>query len=165
MDPSPLWDETLARIVPPPDEIPPYQRVDVEFVDANQRPSDDHYDRYAYLVKLYRGRNYEPARIRDECPFVMRDVLFNSLLVQADRDLAEISRVVGADPEPFENWADRTAAGLASLWDDAEATYFDFDVRSGTHIRARTGAGVSPLYAGLPSGDRIGEVLRELERC
>ncbi len=93
---------------PSPDEIPPYERVDVEFVDANERPTDDHYDRYAYLVKLYRDRNYEPERIRDDCPFVVRDVLFNSLLVQANRDLAEISRVVGADPEPFETWADRT---------------------------------------------------------
>jgi glycogen debranching enzyme len=165
MDNSPLWDDALARISPPPDAIPSYQRVDVEFVDANQRPTNDHYDRYAYLVKLYRDRNYEPARIRDDCPFVVRDVLFNSLLVQANRDLAEISRVVGADPGPFETWADRTAAGLASLWDDAEATYFDFDVRAGTHIRARTGTSVSPLYAGVPSGDHVALLLEELGRC
>jgi hypothetical protein len=131
MDNSPLWDDALAQISPPPEAIPLYERVDVEFVDANQRPTNDHYDRYAYLVKLYRDWNYEPERIRDECPFVVRDVLFNSLLVQANRDLAEISRVVGADPEPFEAWADRTAAGLAVLWDEADATYFDVDVRAG----------------------------------
>jgi glycogen debranching enzyme len=165
MDNSPLWDDALARISPPPDAMPSYQRVDVEFVDANQRPTNDHYDRYAYLVKLYRDRHYDPERIRDDCPFVVRDVLFNSLLVQANRDLAEISRAIGADPEPFETWADRTAAGLASLWDDAEATYFDFDVRSGAHIRVRTGTSVSPLYAGVPSGDRVARLIEELERC
>src|SRR5215217_6870047 len=54
MDNSPLWDTALERITLPPEAIPEYQRVDVEFVDAAQRPTNDHYDRYAYLVKLYR---------------------------------------------------------------------------------------------------------------
>ena len=107
-----------------------------------------------------RDRGLRPRTRSATTPFAVRSVLFNSLLVQADRDLAEISRVVGADPGPFEAWADRTAAGLTSLWDDAEATYFDFDVRAGTHIRARTGTGVSPLYAGVPSGDRVAQLRR-----
>ena len=165
MDNSPLWDAALARISPPPDAIPEYQRVDVEFVDASQRPTDDHYDRYAYLVKLYRDRGYDPARIRDDCPFVVRDVLFNSLLVQADRDLAEISRVVGADAAPFEAWADQTAAGLeAALWDEDEAIYLDYDVRAETRIPARTGAGFSPLFARVPRGERLSRLVESLRR-
>src|SRR5215216_6711916 len=59
MDNSPLWDAALARISPPSDAIPDYQRVDVEFVDASERPSDADYDRYAYLVKLYRDWAYD----------------------------------------------------------------------------------------------------------
>jgi glycogen debranching enzyme len=166
MDNSPLWDDALARITPPQGAIPPYERVDVEFVDAAQRPTDDHYDRYAYLVKLYRDWGYEPGRIREGCPFVVRDVLFNSLLVQANRDLAEICRVVEADPEPFETWADQTAAGLeAALWDEDEATYFDYDVRAGTLIRSRTGAGFSPLYAGIPNGERVHRLIERLRGC
>jgi hypothetical protein len=166
MDNSPLWDAVLARISPPPDAIPQYQRVDVELVDASQRPTNDHYDRYAYLVKLYRDRGYDPDRIRDDCPFVVRDVLFNSLLVQAERDLAEISRVVGADPEPFEARADQTAASLeAALWDDDESIYLDYDVREERLIPARTGAGFSPLYACVPSGERVPRLLEGLRRC
>jgi glycogen debranching enzyme len=166
MDNSPLWDAALARISPSPESIPSYQRVDVEFVDATQRPTDEHYDRYAYLVKLYRDRGYDAERIREECPFVVRDVLFNSLLVQADRDLAEISRVVGADPEPFEAWADQTAAGLESaLWDEDEAIYLDYDIRAETLIPARTGAGFAPLYAGVPSGERVPRLIEGLQRC
>jgi hypothetical protein len=166
MDNSPLWDDALTRISPPPGAIPTYERVDVEFVDAAQRPTNDHYDRYAYLVKLYRDSAYDPGRIREECPFVVRDVLFNSLLVQSNRDLAEISRVVGADPEPFETWAEWTAAGLdAALWDESEATYFDHDVRAGALIRARTGAGFSPLYAGIPSAGRAQRLSERLRDC
>jgi hypothetical protein len=166
MDNSPLWDDALARISPSPEAIPAYTRVDAEFVDAVQRPTDDHYDRYAYLVKLYCDCRYDPARIRGECPFVVHDVLFNSILVQANRDLAEIARVLGADPEPFETWAEQTAAGLeAALWDDTESLYLDYDVRGRTRIAARTGAGFGPLYAGVPSADRARALLERLRAC
>ena len=94
-----------ARITPPQDEIPEYQRVDTEVVDSSQRPTNAEYDRYAYLVKCYRERGYDQARIRAECPFAIQDVLFNSILVQAGEDLASIARVVGEDPEPFERAA------------------------------------------------------------
>ena len=166
MDNSPLWDDALARISPSREAIPDYKRVDDELVDAAQRPTDDHYDRYAYLVKLYRDWGYDPARTRAECPFVIRDVLFNSLLVQSNRDLAEIARVLDADPEQFETWAEQTASGLdAALWDEAEAMYLDYDVRTGTRIPARTGAGFAPLYAGVPSIDRAGKLLERLRAC
>jgi mannosylglycerate hydrolase len=166
MDNSPLWDDALARISPPPDAIPDYTRVDAEFVDAAERPSDDHYDRYAYLVKLYRDCAYDPRRIRDECPFVVRDVLFNSILVQSNRDLGEIARALGADPTPFETWADETAAGLeAVLWDDTEGMYLDYDVRAERRIPSRTGAGFGPLYAGVPSTERARKLLDRLRAC
>ena len=61
IDNSPLWDEALARITPPPDEIPEYQRVDTEVVDSSQRPTNAEYDRYAYLVKCYRERGLRPG--------------------------------------------------------------------------------------------------------
>jgi neutral trehalase len=135
----------------------------VEFVDAAQRPTDADYDRYAYLVKLYRERGYDPGRIRADCPFVVRDVLFNSLLVQSNRDLAEIARVLGAESELFDTWADRTATGLeAELWDEGEGLYLDYDVRAAAPIRARTAAGLSPLYAGVPSVDRAERLLERL---
>jgi glycogen debranching enzyme len=165
MDNSPLWDDALARISPPPEAIPDYKRVDAEFVDAAQRPTDDHYDRYAYLVKLYRDCAYDPVRIREACPFVVRDVLFNSILVQSNRDLAEITRVLGGDPEPFETWAAQTSAGLETLWDEAQGLYLDYDVRADRQIPARTGAGFAPLYAGVPSAARTDKLLASLRAC
>jgi mannosylglycerate hydrolase len=163
MDNSPLWDSALARISPARDAIPAYERVDLDFVDAGQRPTDAEYDRYAYLVKLYRDRDYDPGRIRDECPFVIQDVLFNSLLVQANRDLAEIARVLGADPERFEAWAERTAAGVdAKLWNEVEGSYGDYDVRAGEQVPAQTAAGFAPLFAGIPTEDRAQQLKKRL---
>jgi hypothetical protein len=163
MDNSPLWDEALARIAPPQDAIPDYKRVDLDFVDATQRPTDAEYDRYAYLVTLYRDWGYDSRRIREEGPFVVYDVLFNSLLVQANRDLAEIARVVAIDPEPFEAWAERTAGGIETrLWDDAEGSYGDYDVRAGTRVRAQTATAFCPLFAGIPSQDRAARIVERV---
>jgi mannosylglycerate hydrolase len=163
MDNSPLWDDALARISPTRDAIPDYERVDLNFVAAAQRPTDAEYDRYAYLVKLYRDCGYDPERIRDECPFVVHDVLFNSLLVQANRDLAKIARILGEDPGPFEAWAERTAAGLeAKLWDDVEGSYEDYDVRAGERVRVQTAGAFSPLFAGIPTEDRARQLKKRL---
>ena len=63
MDNSPLWDEALdADLAHAPSEIPEYRRVDVELADAAERPTDDEYDRYVYLVGLYRELDYDPDR-------------------------------------------------------------------------------------------------------
>ncbi len=155
MDNSPLWDEALARLDPAPAQIPDYQRVDVELADPAERPTDVEYDRYVYLVGLFRELDYGADRIHDATPFALQPVLFNSLLVQANLDLAEIAQVLGDDPAPFEAWAEQTAVGIETkLWNESEALYVDYDVQGGKHVEARSAAGLAPLYAGVPSGER-----------
>ena len=163
MDNSPLWDEALARISPTREAMPHYERVDLDFVDAAQRPTDAEYDRYAYLVKLFRDWRYDSTRIREESPFVVHDALFNSLLVQANRDLAEIARVLGIDAERFEAWAEQTAAGLEDkLWDGAEGRYGDYDVRADERIHAKTSSAYAPLFAGIPTPQRARQLAESL---
>jgi glycogen debranching enzyme len=160
MDNSPLWDEALARIAPIADEIPEYQRIDVEFADVSERPTDAEYDRYAYLVGLFRRLEYRPGAIREATPFAIQPILFNSLLVQANRDLAELAQVVGADPGRFEDWAERTASAIeAKLWDERAALYADLDVLEGSLVPTRSAAGLAPLYAGVPSQERAARMV------
>ena len=98
----------------------------------SERPSDAEYDRYVYLVGLFRELAYEPSRIRDAVPFALQPVLFNSLLVRSNRGSGPRSHVsLGSDADPFEAWAESTAAGLESLWDDEQALYVDNDVIAG----------------------------------
>jgi mannosylglycerate hydrolase len=163
MDNSPLWDDALARISLAPEHVPAYERVDVELSEASERPTDDDYDRYAYLVGVFRDLLYRPDQIRDACPFVVQPVLFNALLVQSNRDLAEIAGVLGTDPQPFEARAEQTAAGLDSkLWDDEHAMYVDHDVRAGEPIRTRCATGFAPLYAGVPADERARRMVERL---
>jgi hypothetical protein len=163
MDNSPLWDDALARIVLDADDVPAYRRVDVEVANAAERPTDAEYDRYAYLVQLFRDLSYRQAEIRKSSPFAVQPVLFNSLLVESSRDLAAIARALGTDPEPFEAWADRTAADIdAKLWDERQAMYLDFDVRAGEPVRTRSATGFAPLYAGVPSTERAERMVERL---
>jgi hypothetical protein len=163
MDNSPLWDEALARIELDAGGVPAYERVDVRLADAAERPSDAEYDRYAYLVRLFRDLGYRPEEQRDLSPFAIRPVLFNSVLVQSNRDLAAIARVVGEDPAPFERWAEQTAAGVdAQLWDEEAGIYLDYDVRAGEAVRTRSASGFAPLYAGIPSAARAQQMIAGL---
>ena len=162
MDNSPLWDEALERMSPNPATIPEYERVDVRVADAAERPSDAEYDRYVYLVGLFRELAYEPSRIRDAVPFALQPVLFNSLLVRSNEDLARIAGVLDSDADPFEAWAQRTAAGLESLWDDEQALYMDNDVIGAKRVGVATAAGLAPLYAGVPARSRAEQMVDRL---
>jgi neutral trehalase len=82
-------------------------------------------------------------------------VLFNALLCQADRDLAEIARILGEDPTPFEQWAKQTAQAINNkLWDEEHGIYIDYDLVAKTHIHTHVVAGFLPLFAGIPDADR-----------
>ena len=155
MDNSPLWDSALERVTFDAERLPRYDRVDVEVAEATERPSDGEYDRYVYLVTVFRELDYDSSRIGHVVPFALQPVLFNSLLVQSNRDLAEIARILGSDPAPFEIWAESTARALdEQLWDEEHAVYVDFDVKADRRVATRTAAGLAPLFAGVPSRAR-----------
>jgi hypothetical protein len=161
MDNSPLWDEALGRLVPDP--VRDWVRADLRHADERERPTHDQYDRYIHLVKLFRHHRYHPDRIAPATPFAVADVLYNSLWVKANRDLAEIARMLGADHSSFDRWADETATGMQSrLWDEEEAVYVDLDLVAGERIMTRVGAGFSPLFAGIPEPEQARRMVDHL---
>ena len=151
-DNSPIWDRVLAGITLSAEQVPAYQRVDTTVVSAAERPSAAEYDRYAHLVQVAYRHGYDEARIRRVSPFLIEDVLFNTLLVRAGYDLAQMALVINEDPGPFLAQAARTASAMnARLWNAEHAIYFDFDLVSGTPIHAHVAAGFTPLFAGVPA--------------
>jgi hypothetical protein len=164
MDNSPMWDEAMLRLHLRPDEVPVYQRADTHLVASEDRPIGAAYDRFAWLVQFFAERDYDEARIRKDCPFLVRDVLFNTLLSQAGRDLAEISRVLGEDPSPHLTRAEQTARAInEKLWDEERGIYLDFDLVTDEPIRVYVASGFSPLYAGIPDANRARRMLDGLE--
>lgn len=155
LDNSPTWDPILQRMQLRPEEIPAYQRVDTQLVNAEDRPTRMEYDRYAYLVKLFAARNYDEVQIHRDCPFLVQDVLFNTLLCQANKDIAEIAQILDEDPVPFRDWAELTAQAInRKLWDEEHGIYIDFDLVAGEPIHAHSVAGFLPLFAGIPDQAR-----------
>jgi hypothetical protein len=164
MDNSPMWDSIMERTQLRSDQIPKYRRADIHFVAAGDRPLDAAYDRFAYLVKLFSDRDYHEGRIREECPFLVQDVLFNTLLCQSDRDLAEIARILGENPSPLEERAERTESAInGKLWDEQHGIYLDFDVASGLPLQVYVAANFVPLYAGIPDEGRARSMVDSLE--
>jgi hypothetical protein len=165
MDNSPMWDQIMQRLHLRAEQIPPYRRADIHTVSAPDRPTSTAYDRFAYLVKLFADRGYDEDKIREDCPFLVQDVLFNSLLCKANADLAEIARVLGEDPSTYEGLAEKTKGAInEKLWDEDRGIYLDYDVADNRPIRVYFGPNLAgPLYAGIPDRDRAKRVLDTLE--
>jgi hypothetical protein len=164
MDNSPMWDQIMERMQLRPDQIPQYRRADIHFVAAGDRPLDAAYDRFAYLVKLFADRDYDEARIRDDCPFLVQDVLFNALMCRADRDLARIAHVVGEDPSLWEERAAKAAHAMnEKLWDEQHGMYLDFDLASNRLLEVYVAPNLVPLFAGIPNEEQARRMVDTLE--
>ncbi|MCW9706225.1 MGH1-like glycoside hydrolase domain-containing protein [Fodinibius salsisoli] len=155
-DNSPNWDHILQQINLSQEQIPSYERTDNKHNDSSERPSNRSYDRYIYLVDFFRKRGYNEDKIRrDGCPFLVQDVLFNTLLCRAGRDLAQIAEWLGKDPSPFYKQAKKTAKSInKNMWDKNHNIYVDLDWRNGEKIDVYMLSGFLPLFANVPSPAR-----------
>jgi hypothetical protein len=165
MDNSPMWDSIMDRLRLSPKQIPEYRRADTHVVASGDRPLDAAYDRFAYLVKLFADRGYDEAKIREDCPFLVQDVLFNALLCQADKDLAQIAWALGEDAAYFEERAEKTARAISGkLWDGEHSIYLDFDLAVGRPIYSYVAPNFAgPLFAGIPDEGSARRMVRVLE--
>jgi hypothetical protein len=165
-DNSPRWDATLER-VEVGEDLPPYKRYDLEHVsDPSQRPTDEEYDRFLWLLELLKRARYEEAEIYEGHPFLVKDVLFSAILVAANEALLKIAEVVGADEgerEFIRSWMKRGREGLDKQWDEELELCLDYDLRAEEPARVRTIAGFAPLIAGGLSPERLEDLLKTLE--
>jgi hypothetical protein len=153
LDNSPAWDKPLRNIRIDGNVLPPYERKDLQHgIPADQRPSDDDYDRYVYLVDLFRRHKYEEKGIYEECPFLIQDLLFNSILCRANRDLLEIGEILKQDKAEVQGWVDQTSQAISKrLWCERCKQFEDMDLAEGKPFHTATAANFMPLFAGAAS--------------
>jgi glucosylglycerate hydrolase len=163
-DNSPRWDSALQNVEV--GDLPPYVRQDLNHVDHHtERPTDEEYARYLWLVELIKRTRCDEAEIYDSHPFLVKDALFSAVLVAANEALLEIARVVGAPEEDsalIEAWISRGREGLEEQWDAHLGLCLDRDVLTGKPLRVRTIAGFAPLVAGGQEPDRLDALLKTL---
>lgn len=150
MDNSPAWDAPLAALRPEPGELPDYHRVDLAVGDAIDRPTDEDYDRYTLLLMQLRDHSYAPTESAG-LSFRVHDVLFNSLLAQAERHLARLAEIIGADPEPFrQRGAALSRAIHDELWSAEAGIHHSFDINAQALIPQAIGGAFTALLADPP---------------
>jgi hypothetical protein len=163
-DNSPRWDTALGAVEA--GEMPPYERRDLEHVDdPAERPSDEEYARYIWLVELIKRARCDEREIYESHPFLVKDVLFSAILVTANDALLEIAKVVDApDGERVEisTWAKRGRSGLAWCWSPELGLCLDHDLRRDAPSRVRTLAGFAPLVAGGLDSGRLEHLIQTL---
>ena len=163
MDNSPAWDVPLAAVPPTQRE---YHRRDTQHVDAAQRPHKTEYDRFVYLLDLFRDLKFDAARIYAECPYRVVDFGTNAILLRATNDLADLCEDAGL---PDEARAQRARAehmrqAFARLWNDDLGQYVSLDTRTGKQLVVPAHATFLAAYARVYDGPSATQQFALLER-
>ncbi|MBS3967457.1 MAG: glycoside hydrolase [Truepera sp.] len=154
------WTHPLARLIP--HDVPAYARKDYRHVREDERPDAHDYERFIYLIGLFRAWRWDAAHLYRDSPFLVQDVLFNAILHRADEDLRQLAVLLGEPTEELDAWRTRTHAAFAKLWHQEDGLYYDRDLRSGYFIRESTCAAFAPLYAGIPDAVQAERLLAHL---
>ena len=163
-DNPPRWDSPLAAVEV--GEMPPFNRRDLGHVDdPDERPTDEEYARYLWLVQKIKEERCDEAKIYRTHPFLVKDVLFSAVLVAANEALARINEIVGApegERDEISARIDIGRAGIEKRRDPASKLCLDYDLLSGRPMVVRTVAGLAPLIAGGLGAERLREMVAAL---
>jgi len=150
-DDSPRWLDLLAAMRPEV-IIPEFERGDTVHVAAIERPHRAEYERFIYLIDVFRQLRYAPAELLAHSPFLVQDVLFNAILFRADEDLRALAVDLGQPTDEIDGWLRRMRSSFdARFWDENDGLYYDYDVRTERPIYVNTVATFLPLFAGVAS--------------
>lgn len=159
-DDSPRWLHLLAAMQP--ELLPEFQRGDTKYVPATERPNRSEYERFIYLIDVFRKLGYAPDKLLAHSPFLVQDILFNSILYRADEDLRALAVMLGQPTDEIDSWLSRMQLNFnARFWDEGLGLYYDYDLRSGMPIRVNTACTFLPLFAGLPSKKQAQRLVQE----
>jgi len=157
------WDQAFERV--PTEGIEPYTRRDTQHADPAHRPTKAQYDRYVYLVELFRGLGWDNTQLHDASPFQVVDPGFNAILIRACADLADLAEQLGetAIAEANRERAERGLLALETLWSDEHSQYRCRDRVSGTLVESHSLGGLLPAFAAIPQA-RAAAIARTVER-
>lgn len=164
-DNSPYWDHTLAQIAIDSAELPSYERKDLQNPQAAQhRPTQYDYDRYVYLVDLFRRHQYDDVQLNAVCPFQIQDPLFNGVLCWSNEALIEMGHVLGEDVLEIILWNELTVHSMnEKLWNQEKGYYHAFDRVAHAPIPIPVNSGLLPLVGLVPTQEQAEAMLRHLE--
>lgn len=163
MDNSPAWDEALDRV---PQVTWEYQRRDLNHIDASERPHKEQYDRYLYLVELFKNKHFDSQAIYRDCPYKTNDVSLIAILHKATLDLLDLCKLynfTGPDVDKLVASIELTKQGISKLWCDETHFFYSRDLITSSLCKVKTNAGFLPLLGGLASEAQANYLSQELQ--
>jgi len=173
LDNSPPWISELRKHSMPwwvraieqakLDRIINLVRRDTRHIPPGQRMSNVEAAAYWASLTRIRRKAYNSEAILSRPLFAVEDVAFNSILIRANRLLADMSKVAGLPlPESLISHITATEAALELLWDESSSMYFSRSFISHKLIEEPSIAGLLPLYAGTIAKDRAAAMIKLL---
>lgn len=154
-DNSPLWDESMQRIEIDKLKIPTYVRKDTDHTEASERPTQDKYDRFVYILELGKKYKYENSEIFEESPFLIQDSMFNAILIKSNDSLIHLGKELKFDTGEIEEWHTQSVHSYAQkLWSPNLNFYTCYDMSGDCLIPYREVGGLASLYANVPDKKR-----------
>lgn len=154
-DNSPIWDDILYNIDVTGVRDVSALRRDIKNVDASQRPTNENYQRYIYLIDLFIKHSYNDADIVKNCPFLVQDVLFNALLVKSNNGLIALAEKFSLDATEIIAWNQKTIHAInTKLWSEKDGIYYAYDLRNEKSITIKTSSAFLPLFAQICSEEQ-----------
>lgn len=158
------WDVAFDRV--PTDGVMPFQRRDLQHADASHRPTQAQYERYIYLVQLFRSLGWNNAKLHDASPFQIVDPGFNGILIRSCADLADLADALGETEIAARNraWADKGVAAMENLWSAPDNQYRCYDRKAGEPVNNPSVAGLIAAVAPIPQAraEQIGQRIAQL---
>lgn len=146
------WDEAFARI--PTEGVVPFTRRDTQHANPDHRPTQEQYERYIWLVQLFRSLEWNNTLLHAHSPFQVVDPGFNAILLRSAADLADLARDLGEDEiaDAAEARVTQGVAALENLWSDEAGQYLCLDRVSGALVQSPSVAGLLAAFAPIPDG-------------
>lgn len=162
-DNSPIWDDILDNIDVSNARDVSALRQDNKKVDAEERPTNANYNRYMLIVDTLRECNYDDKIIAEKCPFLVQDVLFNSLLVKSNTSLIALGNLLSIDVSEIEAWNKKTIGAInKKFWDETTGFYYAYDLRNEKSINIKVSSGFAPLFAGISNKQQADKLVTHL---
>ena len=163
-DNSPIWDDIWATMDPPKYN---FTRRDTSHVDAAQRPSNREYDYYLHIIDIAKKHHYSDKKIAELSPFLIIDPLFNTMLIKSNKALINLYKLLGNAKDKIqklEHWIAKSEASFnKKLYDDDLKGYVHYDLRKDEKIKMLSSSSFTPVYANLPTKERMAEMTKTLE--
>lgn len=152
MDNSPRFDAIYERIRVP--ERIEMDRTDLKFADASERPSDEEYQRYIYLINQMVSVRFDDAALPDVIDFRFADIFMTAILALSADSLARLADSVGRDDiAAAERERARECRRTVADSCGPEGLCRDYDITEGHWLEVPSLASFSLLLCGVEPGD------------